>query len=70
MIFQTAIKRLPVTEKGEFLVIGHWRFYKKYNVATHEYTGERFKCGSWEEFVIEKRLLEKFFPEYQMCREE
>lgn len=66
MTFTTAIKLLPVQVYKEYRVIGKWKYNTSTGFAFNDWTHERMHFKSFEEFCIEKKILEQFIPEYEM----
>lgn len=66
MTFKNAIEKLPVESRDEFRFIGDWRYNTRTGFAENGWSGERIRFRSWEEFCIEKRLLEKYLPEWEL----
>lgn len=66
MTFQQAITKLPVASSKEFRIIGYWKYNTLTGFAINEWSGERVRFRSWEEFCIEKKLLELFVPEWEL----
>jgi hypothetical protein len=67
MTFQEALKYIPARrDQGVFLLIDFWRYNMNTGLAINEWTHERFHARSWQEFVIEKKLIDKYIPEWQL----